>query len=709
MSKLLNFFRNNINHIVRILLFLITITIIVILLPIKSRFQYEYQKGGKWLHENLYAPFDFAVIKSDYEIKHETDSILSEFKPYFKYDNNIYFSQLNKFKQDFESVWKDYLTNILHYNHNNYDNNYIVNLKSAYLKYSNDLLENIYKNGIIRIPETLNKGNDKSFIFVIEKNNISEENDVSNVFTESSAKNYLKSNVNSKIIKDSITYNIDNGFIEKLNLGALIIPNIIYDNETSSNIKKGIINSISLTKGLIQSGEKIITKGEIIDKNKYNILQSLKKEYEVSTVNTTDTFLIFIGHLFLIITAILVIYLFLFNFRKDILRNNLKTSFILILVLIFVFLASITIDLDKFNIYIIPFAILPIMIRTFYDTRLALFVHIATILIVGFIAPNGFEFVFIQIIAGMIAIFSLASVKKRSQLFLSAILIFCTYCLVYLSISITYEGGLKNIEWEHFLWFSVNSLLLLIAYPLIYIFEKIFGFISDVTLLELSDSNHPLLRELAEKAPGTFQHSLQVANLCEEAIYKIGGNPLLVKAGALYHDIGKIDIPYFFIENQVLGFNPHDEIDFDKSAEIVISHVQHGIALAKKYKLPNQIIDFIKTHHGNSKVQYFYRSFIKKYPESEVEVEKFTYPGPCPFSKETAVLMIADSVEAASRSLKVINEQTISDLVEQIISYQINENLLSDADLTFKDISTIKMILKKKLKNIYHERIEYPH
>jgi cyclic-di-AMP phosphodiesterase PgpH len=329
-------------------------------------------------------------------------------------------------------------------------------------------------------------------------------------------------------------------------------------------------------------------------------------------------------------------------------------------------------------------------------------------LIIGIIAPNGFEFVFLQIITGMIAIFSLASVRRRNQLFFSAFLIFCTYSLVYFCMSIIYNGGLVNIEWSHYIWFLANCLLLLMSYPLIYIFERIFGFLSDVTLLELADTNRSLLRSLEEKAPGTFQHSLQVANLCEETIYKIGGDPLLVRAGALYHDIGKMDIPYFFIENQVLGFNPHDEIDFEKSAEIIISHVEHGVKIAKKHGIPEPIIDFIRTHHGNSKVQYFYKSFIKKYPESEVEIDKFTYPGPCPFSKETSVLMMADSVEAASRSLKVIDEKTISDLVEEIINYQINENQHADANLTFKDVSTIKKILKKKLKNIYHERIQYP-
>jgi hypothetical protein len=374
-------------------------------------------------------------------------------------------------------------------------------------------------------------------------------------------------------------------------------------------------------------------------------------------------------------------------------------------------LVLIIVVISRFSIkylYVVPFALIPIIIKTFYDARLALFIHIITVLLVGFFAPNGFEFVFLSFIAGIIAIFSLTNLYRRGKLFLSAGLVILTYSFVYFGLAITQEGNFSGIEYRNFLYFAFNGSLILLAFPLIYLFEKIFGFVSDLTLMELSDSNQKLLRNLAEKAPGTFQHSLQVANLAEEAIRKIGGNPLLVRTGALYHDIGKMNNPVYFIENQRTGFNPHDMHEFDESANIIISHVKDGVELAKKHSLPDQLIDFIRTHHGTTKVQYFYRSYIKKFPDKDVDVNMFTYPGPKPYSKEMAVLMMADSVEAASRSLSDINEEKIGILVESIISDQMNDGQFDYVDINFKDITEIKTLFKDKLMNIYHARIKYP-
>jgi hypothetical protein len=329
-------------------------------------------------------------------------------------------------------------------------------------------------------------------------------------------------------------------------------------------------------------------------------------------------------------------------------------------------------------------------------------------LIIGFWVPNGFEFVFLSFVAGIIAIFTLSNNYRRGKLFLSAVLVVATYCIVYLGISIIQEGNMSKIEWIKFLWFAANGLLVLSSYPLIYIFERIFGFLSDATLIELSDTNQPLLRKLAEMAPGTFQHSLQVSNLAEEVIIKIGGSPLLVRAGALYHDIGKMENPHYFIENQVPGVNYHDKLKFVESAEIIIGHTTKGVEIARKNNLPESIINFIRTHHGTTTVQYFYRSYLKQNPDSVSEIERFRYPGPRPVSKEEAVLMMADSVEAASRSLKEINESTLADLVEYIINLQIADDQFAEANITFRDIREIKSIFKKKLRTIYHIRIEYP-
>ena len=371
-------------------------------------------------------------------------------------------------------------------------------------------------------------------------------------------------------------------------------------------------------------------------------------------------------------------------------------------------LAQVAYKAESFPIYIIPFAILPIIIRIFFDSRLAFFLHVTTILMAAFFARNSFEFVIMQIPAGLTSMFSLYRMVRRSQLVRAALLIILTYSLFYAALSLWQEGDISLIDHKMFLQFIINGGLLLLVYPLIYIFEKLFGFLSDVTLVEMADTNHPVLRRLAEKAPGTFQHSIQVGNLAQEAVYKIGGNPLLVRAGAMYHDIGKLGSPIFFTETQNNGLNPHEKMPYDESAQIVIHHIENGIKMAHKEKLPRQIIDFIATHQGTMKTKYFYNSFVNQNPDADVDVSMFSYPGPTPFTKETAVLMMADSVEAASRSLKSYTDDEIDRLVENIINTQIAEDQLIDAPITFKEISQVKDIFKQKLKNIYHARIEYP-
>ena len=403
-----------------------------------------------------------------------------------------------------------------------------------------------------------------------------------------------------------------------------------------------------------------------------------------------------------------VLVFFLMFFRKDIFNDNAKITFILFVIILQVLMSKSAINSQLFSIYLLPFCILPIIIRAFYDTRVALFVHLITVLIISFMAPNRFEFAFIELLAGMVAIFSIVNMRNRSQIFISAMVIFITYSISYVSITIIQEGGGEVITWLDIAWFAISAILTLFSYPLIFIFEKIFGFTSDVSLLELSDTNGKLLRKLASIAPGTFQHSLQVANIAEEAIYEIGGNALLVRTGALYHDIGKMEIPMYFIENQANGMNPHEDMSFDESAAIIISHVIKGVEIAKAHNLPEQIIDFIRTHHGTSLTAYFYRSYQKAFPEEIINETKFHYHGPIPFSKETAVLMMADSVEAASRSLKKYDVESIDNLVESIINTQIEQNQFVNADITFKDINTLKKIFKKKIMSIYHVRVEYP-
>ena len=398
---------------------------------------------------------------------------------------------------------------------------------------------------------------------------------------------------------------------------------------------------------------------------------------------------------------------FLFLFRKDIFADNRQISLILMVITGMLVSLSWAIKLQIPNLYFIPYCIVPIIIRILFDTRLAMNIHLLVVLVASFFLPNSFEFAFLQITAGMVAIYSIKNLIRREQFLVSASLILLNYFIVFVGISLIREGSLEAIEWFNFLPFVFSVMLTLLAYPLIYLFEKLFGITSDITLMELTNTNNPLLRDLAFKAPGTFQHSLQVANLAEAAIYKIGGNTLLVRAGALYHDVGKTENPQFFIENQNMGFNPHDQLSYEESAQIIIRHVSKGVEMARKNNIPEMIIDFIKTHHGNTRVDYFYQSFLKNFPEKIVNENTFRYPGPIPFSKETAVLMMADSVEAASRSLKEPNAKNINDLVDRIIDYKLSQDQLDDSNITLHDLETIKLIFKNMLMSIYHVRIDY--
>ncbi|RLD63021.1 MAG: transmembrane HD family protein [Bacteroidetes bacterium] len=699
MTKFFSSIKKYTNLAFKTLLFIITVIIILFLFPSQGKFRYEFQKGSPWKHQNLIAPFNFAIQKSDKEISAEKDSIINNFKPYFKFDNKIQKSQLNLFHKNFNNNWGNY-------KHKNIPKHKLKIFKTESLNYCDSILNNIYNNGVVQFSEILKQTKKGSSIIVV-KNNVAEERDISKVFTPKISYKYLKQDISEKF-KNSKNSSEKIDFLNSLKLYEYVVPNLFYDEKTSNKIKQNLINDLSLTKGMVQAGELIVTKGEIINSKKFLILKSLKSEYEKSLGSSTNYHFILLGQIILIFTSVLVLFLFLYNFRKEILRHNIKTTFILLLVLLMVFASSMILKSDTISLNIIPFAILPIIISTFYDDRLALFIHTITILLIGFIVPNGFEFVFLQFIAGIVAIFSLSQIHRRGQLFLSSILVIISYCIVYFGMAIIQEGNIHEINLYNFAWFTGNGLLLLSAYPLIYLFEKMFGFLSDISLMELSDTNNQLLRELAEKAPGSFQHSLQVASLAEEAIFKLGGNPLLVRTGALYHDIGKSLNPEYFTENQIAGTNPHDKLSFEKSAEIIIGHVTKGVELAKKNKLPHQIISFIETHHGTTQAKYFYRSFVNKYPDKEVDVKKYTYPGPAPFSKETAVLMMADSVEAASRSLKVYTDKTINDIIDTIIDSQISEGQLNNVEFTFKDITTIKNIFKNKIKNIYHTRIEYP-
>lgn len=684
LNKLATYFRNSHETLQRILLFALTAFIIVLLLPAEGKFKYEYQKGKPWKHDNLVAPYSFPIHKTAEELDAEVQAVKANTKLYFRSDSLVAATKIAEFRKAAEEKGKEKKDG---------------KIPEKDIQRCAEILEAIYAKGIIRLGEEL-ENKDSEFVFQLVDGNESRDAKFGEFYTIQAAYNEAQERLKGVSEKEK-------DFFSDL-LANAITHNIFFDRETTSKIMEDEMNAISRDRGMVEEGVRIIDKGDIVDYEKFQKLESLRANYETKGGVNSKFYLIYLGHSIMIGLALMVLYLFLVLFRKQIAIDNLKVSFLLLIVLLMVFAARITNNVSTLSIYIVPFALLPVIVRTFFDTRVALFTHLVTTLIIGYFVPNGYQFVYLQLMGGIVSIFSFVNMQKRVQLFLSAGLIFITYCVAYFAMSVVQEGSIDGIDTMYFAWFGISVLLTLFAYPLIFIFEKIFGFVSEITLLELSNTNGKLLRDLATKAPGTFQHSLQVANLTESALFQIGGNVLLARTGALYHDIGKMDAPSYFIENQVSGVNPHDELQFDESAHIIINHVLKGIEKAKKANIPDSVIDFIRTHHGTTMVQYFYRNYLKNFPEEEVNKKLFTYPGPKPFSKETAVLMMADSVEAASRSLKSYSSETIDRLVDDIINHQIAENQFINTDITFRDITQIKKIFKKKLANIYHVRIEYP-
>ncbi|MFA4850917.1 MAG: HDIG domain-containing metalloprotein [Bacteroidales bacterium] len=685
--KLLSRLEERYSDICKTFLFILSIVLIVLQFPHEGKFKYEFQKSKPWMHEDLIAPFDFAILKSDDSIATEKAAAYKSMKPYFSVNNAVKVEKVKSFRKEFDLKWA------AKYGEKN-GKRYKLNYKTAL-----SIIDTVYKKGIIQLNDTLdNKAGD--YVINIVTGNIAEEKELSELFNIQTADDYIVAMVNKK-------FSIDKELLLSL-LENTISQNVFYDENITGEYKQNIINNISITRGMVQKGERIISKGELVTAEKFYVIESMKKEYESQIGSSSKYYRILLGQIVLVCISIIVLLLFLMSFRKDILYDNKKVFFILLIIFFMVLLTSTVIKLDVKYLYLVPLCIIPVIIRVFFDTRLALFVHLVTIIIIGFLVPNSFEFVFLQLIAGIIAIVSIVNLRKRSQFFYTTILIFTTYSATYTGITLMQEGSLANINSSNFIWFAGSSFFILFSYPLIFVFEKIFGFATDVSLMELSDINSRLLRQLSSKAPATLQHSLQVANLSEEAIYVIGGNTLLVRAGALYHDIGKMDMPLYFTENQSAGINPHDELTSEESAAIIISHVIKGIELAKKYNLPERIIDFIRTHHGTRKTLYFYNQFIRNNPGEPVNESKFTYHGPIPFSKETAVLMMADAVEAVSRTLKKTDEEAINTMVENVINMQIEQKQFMNSDITFSDVALVKKIFKKKLLNMFHVRIEYP-
>jgi len=673
-----------------VLLYLVSILLVYFMFPREGKFRFEYTKNKPWMHETLVAPFDFPIYKPDQQIQRERDSLQRNTKLYFFHDSLVGSSMISTFNSDYNGMVTSMGIGA-----------YVTDAWTFTGHVISDILTGIYSVGLIeRHPVMEGEEIDLLSVMVV-RNTLAEENRYSSFYSERTAYEHMISEL-EKISPGSLA------ILSRMNLNEYLRPNMVYDEAMTSKVQQLGLQELTLTQGMVQSGQRIIARGELISGSDFLIIESLRREYESNPNVGKNYLVVYMGQLLLITLIFLALFWFIYYFRKEILISRKQTFFTLGLIVVMVGLTMAASSNQAVSVYVIPFVIVPIFLKTFFDIRYALFVHMITLLLAGFWVPNSYQFVLMNFLAGLVGVFSLRSYYKRGILFYTATFVFGAYALIYILVSIMQEGDLSQINWINVLWMAGNGLLILTVYPLIFLFERIFGFLSDATLFELSDTNQPLLRKLAETAPGTFQHSMQVANLAEEAILNVGGNSLLVRAGALYHDIGKMENPQYFIENQHEGANPHDELDFRSSAKVIIDHVIQGVEIGKKHNLPEKIIEFIRTHHGTSTVQYFYRSFINANPEEDVDISEFTYPGPKPPSKENSVLMMADSVEAASRTLKTYSPESIHELVESIVAHQVEESQFSDADLTFADITVIKEMFKNRLSNIYHSRIEYP-
>lgn len=675
----------------------ITIILICIFLPKQPRFQYEYEKGKPWNHENLTSPYNFAILKTPEELARDKQYILRTVQPIYNLNDVASKEQIDQFNTDLNEKWQT----------SQLDSSTVDIVK--YREVGNALLSYIYERGIISLNNRFQvKGNDSvknddtamQYNFVLVHDNVAQQKNTVDCYTIESANKYLREALEKNNLIQHKAW-----FAEVLK--SYVTINFVFNESQTNKVEQNALANISTTRGMVQKDELIAEQGKTINNETYQKLESLRKVFEDESKISGEQNMVIFGHFILISLAMSLLMVFLFYFRRDIFNNNRLLFIIFLVILVMLGVLSWAIKMKIPSLYYIPYCSVPIIFRLLFDTRIALNIHILMVLIAGLFVPNSFDFVFLQFTSGMVAIYSIKTLVKREQFLVSSVIILATYNLAYVGLVLTRNGSFSTIYWQDLLPFAVSVGLTLLAYPLIYAFEKLFGIVSDLTLMELTNSNSRLLRELSLKAPGTFQHSLQVANLAEAAIYKIGGNPLLVRAGALYHDIGKMINPLYFIENQKTNDNPHEELTPEQSAQIIISHVLKGIEMARKHQMPEVVIDFIRTHHGTTKVDYFYNLAVKDNPDKLIDESSFKYPGPVPFSKETAVLMMADSVEASSRALKEPTEESINNLVDKIIDHKLMARQFANADITMRDITEVSKIFKAMLKSIYHVRIDY--
>ena len=662
----------------KILLFVSTTFLIVYLFPKSGKFKYSFERGKPWQSENLYAPFNFAIKKNQSEIDSEKQTITDNSLLYFNLDGDV--------KQRAELEFSEALKEI---NTDSISSNDFENITNSGLQ----IFDELYKYGFL--SENYNFDDERNVIILedrVEKHrttysNLVHQEELIGIF--------------NNILRNNNLTEYRNLFISLL--FDIVEPNLAYNKAFTESALQDELDKISVTRGSIEKETLIISKGEVVEGDKFLILKSLESEYESQVWNESNYYWIVFAYTLLVVLALLMLLLFLRKYRLSVFEDNTKVTFIFFNILLMVLLTTLVVNYNSQYIYIVPICILPLVLKAFFDARLGMFAHVITVLLLGLIVPNNYEYMFLQIIAGIVTILTVSELYKRANLFISVGQITLIYIIAFF---IIHEGSLEAMHWETFGMFVLCGLATLFVQPLIYAYEKLFGLVSDVSLLELSDTNTKLLKELSNVAPGTFHHSLNVANLAEASANEIGANAMLVRVGALYHDIGKMKSPTYFTENQSTGINPHDELSSTESAKIIIDHVIQGVEIAKKHNLPDRVIDFIRTHHGTSMVYYFFMK--EKEINDTIEHTDFSYPGPRPFSKETAILMMCDSVEAASKSLKEPTSSKIDAFVENIINKQMVTEQFLNANITFKEIQSIKKVLKHKLANIYHLRIEYP-
>ena len=680
MKKILQSFFNYQSMIYKAILFVFTCLFIVYFIPKKGQFKYEFNKGQTWEYENLYAPFDFAILKSEKELLLERDQLKKEIPTYFNQNTAVIEEVEAMYTQKF-STYFTYPVNSSRY--------------KRHFEFGLNIIKEIYSTGVLPLNYK-HEGGDRVGLI---QDHAETELDFNQLLQPAELSRFLDEKLSSTTF-----IRFKNEYYKLL--FEIIEPNLIYDERFNEQLLESAYSKLAISRDLITMGSILISNGELVDETNFQELKSLKLQYDTRLYTDANIYWILVGYIILVGLTLLMLFLFIYKYRPIIFNNNTKLTFIFFNVMLVVASTITVLNFDSSFLYIVPFCILPLIFKAFFDARVGLFVHVLTVLLLGFIVPNSFEYIFLQIMAGIVTVLSVSELYKRANLFISVGQIICFYLIGYFAFFVIHEGGIEGISFPIIGLFVLNGVFTLFVQPLIYLFEKLFNLVSDVSLLELSDTNSDFFKEFSDKAPGTFHHSLQVSNLAESAASAIGANALLTRVGALYHDIGKISNPVFFSENQRGSISPHNDISPKESAQIIIDHVIKGVEAAKKIKLPDRVVDFIRTHHGTSKVYFFYKKQEELF--GVANSEDFSYLGPKPFSKETAILMMADSVEAASKSLKEPTIELVKKFVNKIVNQQLEEKQFMNSNITLAEIETVKKVFIDKLINIYHLRIEYP-